>query len=208
MKESIGFIVDFKKPCETIMSYSFNKKAYNDDIFGDIMIEELAKLNGISKKDIDFTKVVTFEEEPEFEDVFCKSLGEYIKSKFKTEFPWNLFFKILFEIEPYNNKQDFENFIMFIKEKVMSFECQAQLMKQFGKESDNIIRDIYACISDAIIKADSVETLYDYNLENINYLASEIVSYICRDFDDYQEYLEGKNDITKKLEYKIVQIFE
>lgn len=208
MKDSIGFVVDFKKPCETILSYSFNKKENNEDIFGDLMIEELSRLNDIAKKDIDFTEAIKFESDLEFDDIFCESIGEYIISKLNTEFPWNLFFRILFEIEPYNNKQDFENFIIFIKEKVMSFESQANIMKQFGKSGDLIVRDIYNCISEGIIEADSVETMYDYNLENINFIASESVIYICREYDLYSDYLNNKDNTMIKLKNKILQVFE
>lgn len=208
MKESIGFVVDFKKPCETILSYSFNKKESSDDIFGDIMIEELSRLNDIAKKDIDFTEIIKFEEEPEFNDIFCRNLGKYITSKLNTEFPWNLFFKILFEIEPYNNKQDFENFIVFIREKVMSFESQGNLLKVFGKKGDLIILDIYNTIADAIIEADTVETMYDYNLENINFIANETSIDICREYDVYSDYEDNKEKTMNKLKTKILQIFE
>lgn len=207
MKESIGFVVDFKKPCETILSYSFNKKESTEDIFGEIMIEEFSKLNSIAKKNIDFAENITFEAEPEFKDEFCSNLGEYIKSKLNTEFPWNLFFKILFEIEPYNNKQDFENFIIFIKDQVMSEESKHNLCKCF-ENSDQIIDDFYKGISEGIIQADSVETMYDYNLENINFIASELVTYICREYDHYEEYLINKDVIIDKLKNRIIQIFE
>lgn len=207
MKDSIGFVVDFKKPCETILSYSFNKKEKDQDIFGDFMLEEFAKLNSIAKKDIDFTENINFEAEPVFKDEFCCNLGEYIKSKLNTEFPWNLFFRILFEIEPYNNKKDFENFIMFIKEQVMSDESKCQIIKYFDNGAD-IIEDLYKGISDAIIEADSVETMYDYNLENINFIGSEVVTYICREFDSYEEYVNNKEDVNEKLRNKIIQIFE
>lgn len=207
MKDSIGFVVDFKKPCETILSYSFNKKEKDQDIFGDFMLEEFAKLNSIAKKDIDFTENINFEAEPVFKDEFCCNLGEYIKSKLNTEFPWNLFFRILFEIEPYNNKKDFENFIMFIKEQVMSDESKCQIIKYFDNGAD-IIEDLYKGISDAIIEADSVETMYDYNLENITFIGSEVVTYICREFDSYEEYVNNKEDVNKKLRNKIIQIFE
>ncbi|MGL4913207.1 MAG: GTP pyrophosphokinase [Romboutsia sp.] len=208
MKDSIGFVVDFKKPCETIISYSFNKMEKNEDIFGDLMIAELGKLNNIARKEIDFTNPIVFEEEVIFKDVFCKRLGTYIESKLNAEFAWNLFFRILFEIEPYNNKQDFENFIMFIKEIVLSKENKANIVSQFGVRSKTIIRDIYESISNGMTNADSVEILYDYNLEKINTLSTELVNYINREIDDYCEYLYNKEEIKRTFEEKIFQIFE
>lgn len=208
MKESIGFVVDFKKPCETILSYSFNKKENHEEVFGDLMLDGLARLNEITKKDIDFTQSITFEDEPVFEDEFCEKLGEYIKSKLNNEFPWNLFFRILFEIEPRNNKEDFENFIKFIKDRVMLNDSKEQIISSFESDGENIINDIYNCISEGIVKADSVETMYDYNLEKINSLAHEIVNYICREFYGYNDYLQYRKETLKKFRENIIQMFE
>lgn len=208
MRDSIGFVVDFKKPCETIMSYSFNKKDNRNDLFWDIMFDEIAKLNDIAKKDIDFTKSIEFESEPEFNDSFCKKIGQHIRNRLNTEFPWNLFFRILFEIEPYNNRQDFECFIMFIKGEVLSAESKNHILNQFKVKGEYIIKDIYDCISETIIEVDSVETMYDYNLEKINFLVSETISYICRECDSYEQYTLNNSIFIKKLKSKIIQIFE
>lgn len=208
MKESIGFVVDFKKPCETIISYSFNKKKKSQDAFGDLMIEELGRLNHIAKKDIDFTKPIIFEEEVIFKDVFCKRLGKYIESKLNAEFAWNLFFRILFEIEPYNNKQDFENFVLFIKDIVLSKDNKSMIVSKFGTKSKTIVRDIYESIANGFTNVDSVEILYDYNLEKINSLTTEFVTYISREINNYEEYLQSKDEIKSELEKKVIQIFE
>ncbi|OJT74583.1 hypothetical protein BM530_14870 [Clostridioides difficile] len=74
-------------------------------------------------------------------------------------------FRILFEIEPYNNTKDFENFVEFIKENVLLEENREQLLCQFEEDSKLIIEDIYDCIFNSISEIDSVEILYNYNLE-------------------------------------------
>lgn len=209
MKESIGFVVDFKKPCETILNYSFNKNIdeIDDGLFGDLMINGLTRINDISKKEIDFNQPIIFEQAPLLEDEFCKELGDYIINKLNNEFAWNLFFRILFEIEPYNNKQDFENFIKFIKQKVISNESKEIIMSSFGVGGEIIIKEIYICICRLLIEVDSVETMYDYNLEKINFIIGEIISSICRDYGSYNDYLENKENILNKVKIKIDKIF-
>ncbi len=91
MNKSIGFVVDFKKPCETILSYSFNKQDISDEVLGNFMLDEFARLNEIVNKDIDFNEQIEFEREPTFDDKFCKDLGNHFRSRLNTEFPWNLF---------------------------------------------------------------------------------------------------------------------
>lgn len=209
MKESIGFIVDFKKPCETILNYSFNKNEdeIDDSLFGDLMINGLSRINEISKKEINFNQSIVFEKKPVLKDDFCKKLGKYIMGKLNDEFAWNLFFRILFEIEPYNNKEDFENFISFIKMKVISKDSKEQIISAFKGEGEIIIRDMYMSICKILIEVDTVETMYDYNLEKINYIISEVTSSICRDLESYNNYLEIKEDILNNIETKIGKLF-
>ncbi len=209
MKESIGFIVDFKKPCETILNYSFNKNEdeIDDSLFGDLMINGLSRINEISKKEINFNQSIVFEKKPVLKDDFCKKLGKYIMGKLNDEFAWNLFFRILFEIEPYNNKEDFENFISFIKMKVISKDSKEQIISAFKDEGEIIIRDMYMSICKILIEVDTVETMYDYNLEKINYIISEVTSSMCRDLESYNNYLEIKEDILNNIETKIGKLF-
>ena len=209
MKESIGFIVDFKKPCETILNYSFNKNEdeIDDSLFGDLMINGLSRINEISKKEINFNQSIVFEKKPVLKDDFCKKLGKYIMGKLNDEFAWNLFFRILFEIEPYNNKEDFENFISFIKMKVISKDSKEQIISAFKDEGEIIIRDMYMSICKILIEVDTVETMYDYNLEKINYIISEVTSSMCRDLESYNNYLEIKEDILNNIETKLGKLF-
>jgi len=125
-----------------------------------------------------------------------------------TEFPWNLFFRILFEIEQCDNKQDFENFVLYIKENIISVEIKEQLQSYFKEDSDKIVDEIYKCVAESITKIDSVEILYNYNLEKIAFNCGEVVGLICREFDTYEEYTNSKEDLLTSFKEKITQIFE
>lgn len=209
MKESIGFVVDFKKPCETIINYSFNKndEEIDEDLFVDLMINGLGRINDISKKDIDFNQPIIFEKTPTLNDEFGRKLGEYIIDRLNSEFAWNLFFRILFEVEPYNNKKDFENFMKFIKRKVISSESIDILISNFEDEGALIINDLYMSICNILIYVDTVETMYDYNLEKINYIVGEVANNICREIKDYDDYIENKEDILNNMESKMIKLF-
>ena len=86
MEENIGFIIDFKKPCETIINYSFNKNNEGVDFKEDTTIQGLIRINEISKKDIDFNSKIRFGKLPKFEDEFCERLGNFIIPKLNCEF--------------------------------------------------------------------------------------------------------------------------
>ncbi|WP_373601447.1 GTP pyrophosphokinase [Paraclostridium bifermentans] len=203
MEADIGFIIDFKKPCETIINYSFNKNQEGLDIKEDTTIQALIRLNEISKKDIDFDSKIRFGKTPEFEDEFCERLGNFIMSKLNCEFIWNLFFRILFEVEPLNNKKDFENFILFIKEKVIPIRYQAKLELNFKTKAKYILHDIYMQVADTLIEIDSIEIVYEENLDSINNIIKRIINDICKNIDSYKEYQSKKDKYMELIDKKI-----
>lgn len=209
MLNSIGFVVDFKAPCETIINYSFSKTAQEDDTFGDITLKALTRINEIAKKDIDFNSKIEFEELPIYEDEVSKILGEYIIKKINYEFTWNLFFRILFEIEPYNNKKDFENFISFIKDNLLSQETLYKITDKFDKSSScEIINDIYIVVIEKLIEIDTIEFIYVENFYKINEILSKKISMICKEVDSYEEYLSQRDKYFKVIESSIVKLFK
>ena len=116
MQNSIGFGVDFKKSCDTIMKYIFRtRNAENLDDYNKTMVKTMDRLNNISKNDVNFNSEIEFEREVHFEDDFSNKIGCAILNSINNEFQWNLFFRILFEIELGNNAEDFETFIKFIR---------------------------------------------------------------------------------------------
>ena len=203
MEENIGFIIDFKKPCETIINYSFNKNNEGVDFKEDTTIQGLIRINEISKKDIDFNSKIRFGKLPKFEDEFCERLGNFIIPKLNCEFIWNLFFRILFEVEPLNNKKDFENFILFIKEKVVSIKHQAKLELKFNTNSKHILNDIYMKVVDTLIEIDSIEIVYEENLDSINNITKKIINDICKNVDSYKEYESKKEKYMELMSKKI-----
>lgn len=203
MEADIGFIIDFKKPCETIINYSFNKEKDGMDISEDTTIKGLKRINEISKKDIDFNSKIRFGKLPEFEDEFCERLGNFIISKLNCEFIWNLFFRILFEVEPLNNKKDFENFILFIKEKVVPIKYQAKLELAFESDSKHVLKDIYMEVVDTLIEIDSIEILYEENLDSINNITKKVINDICRNVDSFKEYNYKSGKYREVLNKKI-----
>ena len=207
MEKDIGFIVDFKKPCETIINYSFNKNKEGFDIGEDATIKALMRINEIANKDIDFNSKIRFGKMPEFEDEFCEKLGGYIITKLNCEFIWNLFFKILFEIEPLNQKEDFENFILFIKEKIISLKYQAKIEHKFTNKSKFILNDIYMQVVNTLINIDTIEILFNENLDEISFITRKVINDIYKNIQTYEEYLYKKEKYMNMLSTKIEDIF-
>ncbi|MGL6108226.1 GTP pyrophosphokinase [Romboutsia sp.] len=209
MLNSIGFIVDFKIPCETIINYSFSKMATDDDTFGDMAVKALSRINEIDKKEIDFNSKINFEAEPVYEDEISKTLGQYMVKKLNYEFTWNLFFRILFEIEPYNNKKDFENFIVFIKDNMLSEENICKLEEKFSiEESKIVLNNIYKVVVDTLIEVDTIEFIYVDNFYKIDELLGKEIDNMFKEVNNYEMYIEQFDKFEDNIKCSIKKLFK
>lgn len=207
MDKQLAFVMDFKKPCETILNYSMNKYTGTPDGLSRFMTEEYRKVNEFMLKDIDFNDELELEYEVNFDDDFSKNISELFVSKMNSEFPWNLFFRILFELEPENNADDFANFISFYKKSLLSDESVINIVDRFGEYSDRIISDMYECIYKMLVQVGKIDIFFDYNLAKINKIASEGLDYVCYEFDTYYDYMEQRRMISKTMTDSLIKLF-
>ena len=116
LKRELGFVIDFKKSTDVIVDYIFMKDGLEEtDNYSVNFIRILNRLNEIGKSDISFNKYIDFERPISFNDCFTRKVGNSILEIINKDFRWNLFFKIIFEIEGGNKAEDFEGFIIFIR---------------------------------------------------------------------------------------------
>ncbi|EEA85058.1 MULTISPECIES: GTP pyrophosphokinase [Peptacetobacter] len=208
MLQSIGFIVDFKKPCETIISYSLDKVESEEKI-PEYMLSEFSMFGQIVTKEIDFNSEIEFEREPVFRRAFGERLGAMFRKRLNTEFPWNLFFRILFEIEPCSNTGDFENFIYYIRDTVLGGEARNEIKDKFGREEGNkIIDDIYDVIGDFFEEVTGIEILYKETLDKIAATTDDVVIYICENYDSCEEFENEIGEFESVFSEKLRDILD
>lgn len=208
MDEQLAFAIDFKKPCETILDYSLQKYENSIDGLSDFMTEEYKKINEFLNKDINFNDELVLEDEPKFDDDFSKKISSMFIKKMNIEVPWNLFFRVLFELEPDNNVDDFSNFIRYYKRTLITKDSLYNLMDSFGEYSIKVIDDMYVCIYKAIKQVGKIDIFYDVNLSKMRKIASEGLNYVCYEFENYYEYMEQKRIISKIMIDSLVKIFK
>ena len=180
MQNNIGFGVDFKESCDTIMKYIFRtSNAENLDDYNITMVKTMDRLNHISKNDVNFNSEIEFEREVHLEDSFSNKIGYTILNSINNEFQWNLFFRILFEIELGNNAEDFETFIKFIRNRFYENNSFLSLDLIFNEEElESVKKDIMITIAHSFEIVDSIEFIYDNNIEEINEAITSLIDLI------------------------------
>lgn len=206
MDNSIGFVVDFKKPCDTIMRYFLRdeEKQYSDK-----MIKILERLNEINSIDTKFDEEISLERDIYFNDEFSEIVGTMILESINYEFQWNLFFRIIFEIEPGNNAEDLEGFIKFFRDSFLKGEGLLKLNSIFDKKEANIItKDIMKVVANCFIEVKSIKYIIGSNIEEINTKIIDIVEKIYEDNLTYDIWDKSKNTYLKLLYINILSIFD
>ena len=209
MKESIGVLVDFKKSCEAIVKYVFRDTLGREaSERGENILIGFEKVRGIDKEGIDFTQRLEFEDEPRYEDAYTEIIGRHIQERINEEFQWNLFFRILFAIEPENNRGDFENFIHYYTQKIYSRINDSKLNSNFtDEETTEIIKRLLLVFSKCFVKINSVELLYDSMLEQALKHINSVTEAIYKNVLTYEQWEKEESIYIGLLEVRLLMMF-
>ncbi len=209
MKTSIGVVVDFKKSCDTIMKYIFrSNNADNLSEYNHIILKTFTRLNEIGRNKVQFNSELEFEREVKFEDEFCEILGNRILEMLNEEFQWNLFFRVLFEIELGNNAEDFETFITFIKDRFEENNFDDLYINRCDEHGDVIKKDIMYVIAKLFVEVDSINFIYDNVIEKINEITSKLTRQIGIRIKNIDQWENVKDILLKLFEYNLLALFD
>lgn len=213
MKESIDMNIDFKDSCETIVEYVFfkNNIANNSD-YTEVLINALNRLNIISDKKLDFNSYLNFERTIIYDDSFKRIIGEYFENVINNEFSWNLFFRILFTLEPLDNVGDFEKFLSYLKinytESRYINRQKDSLISRFSNDFLIIDDAIKNQIAKTLVSIDKIDIVYNYSIEEVNDAVEYIYKYIFDNINSIEQWNKNSKAILLHLHNEIIDALE
>lgn len=197
VKEDLGFVIDFKKQTDVIVNYIFMKDEPDQSVnYSENFLRVLNRLNQISNETLDFNKYIDFERKIFYSDEFTRKIGSKILNVINRDFKWNLFFKIIFEIEEKNKAEDFEGFVIYLRYIFHKSIMDGIEDKNFPQEHRE---EIVHCILDSI--ADNFNDEIDINYINECSILklNKKISQLLKDIDSYDTWLENKESIVEKV---------
>ena len=213
MVESIDMNINFKDSCETIVEYVFFKNSVsNDSDYTEVLINALNRLNLISDEKLDFNSYLNFERNVIYDDSFKKIIGEYFESVINSEFNWNLFFRILFTLEPLDNVGDFEKFLSYLKasytESKYINKQKDILISRFSNDFLIIDDAIKSQIAKTLVSIDKIDIVYEYAIEEINDVVEYIYKYIYDNINTIEQWFKNYDAILLHLHNEILEVFD
>lgn len=115
IKESTGFVVDFKDCADIIVDYIFSKNKFQDSMnYEDYFMRFLNRLNGVNGRKILIGETVEYLEEVEFKNDLCKKFGEGLVELVNKDFKWNLIISVIRDIEENPAYEELVTFVDFV----------------------------------------------------------------------------------------------
>lgn len=193
IRKEIGFVVDFKKSADVIINYIFMKDGYDDtEHYSENFLRVLNRLNKLSESQLEFNKYLNFHREIFFNDSFTRKVGTRILEVINKDFRWNLFFKIIFDIEDGDNAEDFEKFMIFIRYR-FNDEIKKILEEKpmEEREKEEIRQELLDWVADVFCKDSDVDFLCDCSIDRLN----EKIRVFLLKIKTYGDWKEDKEEI-------------
>ena len=171
IKKKLGFVVDFRNICDLITDYLLKKdRQYQNIEYPQMITKIMARFNEIISNQLDFDEYLYFEREVTFEGEFESKIGKAVYKAINKDFRWNMLFRIIFDIEVGNNAEDFEGFIIYIKNRFYyPLMEDLNFLEALSKDDKKyIIDEILLMISDCFLSSLSIDFIDNENILNIN----------------------------------------
>ena len=190
VRQEIGFVIDFKKSTDVIVNYIFMKGVDEEgENYSSNFIRILNRLNEINTNHINFNQYIEFEREIFYNDEFTRKIGSKIIDIINKDFRWNLFFKIIFEIEGGEKATDFEGFLIYLryifKEIIMDGIKSLEIST---KEKESICNSIMDSIANNFNRETSVDFVNECNIDKLK----RSILYALEDIKKYEDWERKK----------------
>lgn len=195
IRTQLGFVVDFRKIVDLIVEYVFMKENGDGERrIGNDFLELLKKLSRSLERDQNFDEVIELSRQPVFTEKNEKIIGEHLVAVINYDFRWNVFFRIIFDIEERDKTEIVEDFVRYLR---CRFETLAKCSVKYSRfaigNEDEAAKFILDAIIESFVKDMNAESLDEYTLislkQNIQGYLLGIISW-----EEWEEHKAGIRD--------------
>ena len=210
LKEQIGMNVNIKKACQTIMKYTFSPTEMLEFTeMSESLIKALERISEIANENVEFNVPIIFSREPIYSTTFAQIVGPYFRDVMNKEFHWNLFFKILFAIEPQDSVDDFEKFLGFLETAYQTSPTMTRLKKvlysQLDEHADEVLTAFNETVAHAIVIIDDVECVYEDKITKVASIMTDSLREVTATITTYDQWTIEKEGVLEELKARLLE---
>ncbi|MBR3841382.1 MAG: hypothetical protein IKM20_09620 [Erysipelotrichales bacterium] len=210
IKESIGFTINFKKACDLLSEFLYNRSLVDNPDSNTIAFMKLRKMiENVKSRTIDFESPIKFNDDIVSEDRFTSIMSKAFLFYMNSDFEWYVFFKMLFELLPEGNCKDFEYFIILYKHHFIKDEIFDNVQNTYNEyESNCIIDDILASVALTLVDVSDISILHEDKCSQVANEIEEFTRIFIIDSKSFNEWENSKTFLLQDLTHNIRKIFE
>jgi len=166
MHLDMGFTMRLKDTCNILSQYILER--CKTDRFEDVFMALYGRVATIANADIDFEQALYLEAEFVSDDPFCQALGDSLLARLNVDYDWNIFFRMLFVLEPENNLEDFTQFLELYRRKFSVPALYEPLQGHWSEEEIEAFTDrLLVILAELLIQNGTVSILFEENIERM-----------------------------------------
>ena len=197
IRTQLGFVVDFRSIVDLIVEYVFMKENGNGEKkIGKDFLDLLSKLSGTVYRQQNFDEEINLPRLPVFTEKNEEIIGKHLVDVINIDFRWNIFFKIVFDIEENDKTTIVEDFVLYLRKRFETIAKCSVRHSRFAlgheEEASDFILD---AIVESFVRDMNAETLDEHTLMS---LKSNIQGYLLG-IISWEEWEEHKDGIRKGI---------
>lgn len=178
MNEQVGFTMDFRASCDSVVKYYLSKKNAEDiEDYSRAMMDMFNVLNGIEERGLRVDSQFTFGAPCPFSDEFSQNLYHIVLDMVNSNYKWHLFFLMLFSLEWEDSDILLHDFISYYKDCLLKNRTLVAL--EGFPEANEIREDILAAVSRHFLDSPKIEIFSDHGLVSIHRCITKSCEHLC-----------------------------
>ncbi len=168
MRQSLGFTVNFRHSCDILSRYLLEKQGRERGMEPVSVQALMDRVNKVMSLEIDFEEPLLLEKPFRTRDPFENILAEHLLSQMNSDYEWNIFFRMLFVLEPGNNAEDFAELLRVVRARLSDAELYAPIFEAWPEREAEGFRQYTLIVAAHQLAADGdVRIIYENALEQV-----------------------------------------
>ena len=168
MRDSLGFTLNFKRSCDILSRYILARQNPITHQPAQSLMDIFQRINRIAMADIDFEAPLALEAPFRGEEPFLNILADHLMMQMNADYDWNLFFRMLFTLEPGSNLEDFSNLLYMMRDRFCMEEIYEPLREFWSEEQiENFKQWLLVPLAHQLVADGTIQIIYEETFDTI-----------------------------------------
>lgn len=205
MMDQIGFIINFRESCDTLVAYILNRGSASYENYGKTMMEILHLIRGSKENNTRLDEKLIFNGKLSSDDEFAQWITKTILSVSDLDYNWHLFCLLLFCLDNRDcgNLTKVEDYAIYFKQRIIEGSAFDELSQLDSETSETIKNDLLLSVAKIIDNKQNLSFICESGIRNINQMLTSFIPLILDNLGNGAEWNKIKKSFLDELQNNI-----